>query len=311
MPAGTVLDYSGWRPTDADYRQAHAWGIVGFVRYPDLGAGTAWKACTKSEYDRILNFGFQIAFTPELNATTWRGGKPVGREIGAKARNWVHGLGFPDSRCLHFAIDSNVAPGELNLALDFLHGCNEGGGVGIQSCYGETSVIDAGVSQGVICNGWRSAATSWDPTPSVHASMLQTTQHSYAFAGAYDENIILKPDWGQHPAPTGDDDMALPFTLWQTGDGKCWRVDAGGQSRVLVPDGLNHVAFNFNLMKEGGELNPRIRPVDTPEAQAYIASIPVSGAVILPPLPPYPTVPSASDIARAVVVEHGTRLTNG
>jgi hypothetical protein len=294
MPAGTVLDYSGWRPTWQQYTQMRADGIVGVVRYVYLGPGTEWKAMNKPEYDTTLSFGFQISFTPELSNDTWLGGKPKGIEIGKKARDWVRGLGFPDSQPLHYAVDTDVVPLKLSVALSYLEGCALGDEGPKCSAYGETSVIDGAFERGITQNGWRAAATSWDTNPSKHASMRQTTQRSYPYAGSYDENITTGSDWGQHPY-TGAN-MPLPFSLWN--DGVVWRVDAGGQSKVRVPD-LQQIAFNFDQLKNlYGATQAECQVRDAiGEAKRWLDAIPESGrvAVTLPPLPPYPVPPTAAE----------------
>lgn len=296
MPAGTVLDHSGWRPTDADYAKARDLGVTGFVRYPYIDSSTLWKACTQPEYDKILSFGFQIAFTPELAAGTWRGGHGAGLDVGRKARNYVRGLGFPDDRPMHYAVDTNVAPGELSVALDYLQGCADGDEGPTCSSYGETMVIDGAYERGITQNAWRTAATSWDPSPSKHASMQQTTQHSYPQfppdaqgRWPYDENIILKSDWGQHPKPLGDD-MALPFQLWNDA-GTVWRVDAAWQSKIRVPD-LAAIGWCFDLLKEAGAVapDPRIRDVTTAAQRAMLQAVPDAAHLILVP----PTLTAAN-----------------
>jgi hypothetical protein len=195
---------------------------------------------------------------------------------------------------MHFAVDTNVAPGEVSLAVAYLRGCSDGGGQGPQSGYGETSVIDAAYNLGVTRNAWRAAALSWDSAASKRATMQQTTQRSYPYPGAYDENIILAPDWGQHPY-TGDE-MATPFTLWQdvsTSPATVWRVDAAGQSKVRVPD-LQQIAWNFDRLKEYGDPNPAVRDA-VGEGKRWLDAIPAAGAVVLPPLPPYPVPPTAAE----------------
>lgn len=309
MPAGTVLDWSGWRPTDAVLAQMRSLGIVGCVRYPYLGPGTEWKTCYPDEYKRIRDAGLQIAFTPELSKSTWRGGRNAGIDIGRKARYWVQGLGFPDDRPLHFAVDENVLPSELNLALDFLGGCGEGGGQGAQSCYGETSVIDAAFERGITRNGWRAAATSWDTNPSKHASMRQTTQQSYPFAGAYDENIIISPDWGQHPAPDGGAMALAPYSLWKNADGKVWRVDAGAQSKVLVPD-QPQIDWNLAVLRINGypENQLQVGVVGTNATlKTWLDAIPDGNYYPAPP----PAGVDVGAIVNAVNADLGRRIVNG
>lgn len=306
---GSVLDYSGWRPTDNDYLQMRALGIEGLVRYPNLGPGTDWKACNKSEYDRILSFGFTIAFTPELKNDTWLGGRKAGLEIGKKARDWVHSLGFPDSRPQHFAVDTNVAPAQLGVALDFLGGCRDGGGPA--SCYGETSIVDAAFDQGITVNGWRAAATSWDIEPSKHASIFQLVQKSYPLSGAYDENLVLRPDWGQHPAPTGDPMPQAPYSLCKDENGVVWQIDAGQTNKIRMPDQAVIDWVRFLLLTAGftaeqatvGDVGSNAM------LRRWLANIPDGNYKPVSPPPP-PAVVDNAAIAKVVLDAMSGRLSS-
>ena len=315
MPAGTVLDYSGARPTDQVLQQMKDFGVVGVVRYPYLGPGTEWKAIQPFEYQHLTSFGFSVALTPELSANTWRGGKTKGIEVGRMAREWATRIGFPTNRPMHFAVDENVLLSELSIALNYLEGCAIGGGqvsaAGRQSAYGETSVIDAAYDRGITCNGWRAAALSWDQTPSRRASLRQTTQRTYPLPIAYDENIIEDADWGQHDYIGASMAAPVPFTLYKDAAQKVWRVDSGGQSRTLVPD-LSAIAFNFDQLQQVFGFSAaecQVRDATQGEAKRWLATIPIAGIVNVN-VPPCPPVPTVFEITKAVLDAMSARLTS-
>lgn len=307
MPAATVADYSGWRPDPRTLREA---GFVGVVRYPYLGAGTEWKTIQRPEYQALLDAGLSVALTPELAKNTWRGGYAAGVTVGKMAGDWAHYLGHPDDRPLHFAVDEDVRPGELMLAMDYLHGCNDGRAVGIQSSYGESMVIDWAIANGVCCNGWRAAARAWDPGASKLGSIEQQITKSYPQfpPTAYDENIILKTDWGQHPAPQGEEVALTPYSLWRDVDGKVWRVDAGAQSKVYVPDQAQ-IDWNFAVLRFSGYPENQLQlgvVGSNATLKTWLDGVP-DAATFARVAPPAPPVDSAA-IAKAVLDSMATRL---
>jgi hypothetical protein len=196
---GTVLDYSYWRPTDAQYQQLKDQGVEGFMRYlsyPDADG----KVLHGPEREKIFSFGFSLTLNFEYHNTSWLGGGSTGFAHGQYARKIAREEhGWPDERPIVFSVDTDVRPDQYPIALDYLKAAADGGGVGPQSAYGESGVIDAAVRQG-ICrfSWWAMAASAWDPSISATASLAQTKQQSYAGMGAYDENIVIRPDWGQY-----------------------------------------------------------------------------------------------------------------
>lgn len=324
MPAGTVLGWSGWRPTNPQLRQMLALGIVGCHRYEtDDDPGNQWKVCSKAEYDNLLNLGFHVLSDFEVHGTSWRGGYALGVRHGRMGRQKWRAKGLPDDRPVSFAVDSAVPVAERETALEYLRGCRDGGEVGPVMAYGPTQIIDEAIKRGYTKNSHRTAAESWSEfKPSSTATLKQVVQASYAQwfppdaqgNHPYDENIIVdpinKPDWGQHPAPRGAE-MAIPFTLYQDSAGILWRVDAGGQSKVRVPDGLPAIAFLFDQLQQiygASQAECVVRDGKTGEAKKWLDGIPVSGAC--PPCPPCPpaNVDNAA-IAREVLNQMSARLT--
>jgi len=322
MPANTVLDWSYWRPSQPQLILMRQLGIVGVQRYETSDSGNQGKVCSKAEYENLLGLGFQVLAGFEVNNTSWRSGYSGGLNHGGQARSKWRLKGHPDSRPIAFAVDSNVAAtaADVNLACDYLRGCVDGGGVGPQMVYGESSIITAAYERGIVINGWRAAAKSWDPVRSPYASLEQQVTKSYPQFPPdangnwpYDENLIIKPDWGQHPAPHTGDDMAIPFTLYKDSSNpqKIWRVDAGGQSKIQVPD-LQAVAFCFDQLQQvfgATAADCQVRDATTGEAKRWLDAIPVSKEVVIPPCPPA-AVDNAA-IAKAVWDVQAAHWANG
>jgi hypothetical protein len=283
-------------------------GIVGCHRYEtDDAPGNQWKVCSKGEYENLLSLGFHVLADFEVNSTSWRGGYAQGLKHGEMGRRKWRAKGLPDERPVSFAVDSNVAPTQADqeLALEYLRGCRDGSGVGPQMAYGESSVIDEAVRRGYTKNSHRAAAESWsDFKPSATASLRQVVQASYAQwfppdaqgRHPYDENIIEKDDWGQHPAPTGGpvasiDEVNLRLIQIQqevVGDvGSCKREkDQVAEALTVAKQALAAAQANQATLNQ-------------------VLSI-VQGLSI-----PAPAPVDVAALVRAINVDHGQRLING
>jgi len=252
MPWANVLDYSGFRPSAPALVQA---GVVGVCRYLYLGTGTTWKALTKPEDVALRTAGIAVAGNAELARDTWLKGYPEGLRIGEIARQQMRGLGRPDERPIIFSVDTGVAPSQRNLAMDFMRGCNDGGGCGPQALYHGTNLINMAHDLGLIRFGWRAMSSSWSTVPSNHVAIHQQVTQSYpqwnTDPRSYDENIIIQPDWGQFPAPGGADMAVAPYSLWTDQTGALWRIDAGQQSKVWIPD-VPQRDWNQAVLRIGG-----------------------------------------------------------
>jgi len=199
-----VLDYSGWRPTDAQHLQMRQAGIVGVSRYLSL-PDQDWKVIHRAEYDRILAAGLSIVLNWEYQKGSALGGFILGVQHGAEARRQARALGHPDERPIIQSLDVGYTMAQAPGALEYMRGFNDGGGCGPQGIYGARHIIDECLARGLVRVGWQTAATSWGPVPGVspNAHIVQRAEKSYPqFApGLYDQNDIVRPDWGQHPAP--------------------------------------------------------------------------------------------------------------
>lgn len=160
---------------------------------------------TQAEYARLRQAGMPVTLNWEESAGSWRGGYPLGLAHGKAARAQARALGHPDERPIIQSIDTAVTPAELATAVDYQRGFNDGGGLGPQGVYGTAYVIDNLFALGLVRVGWQAAARGWfgNGPQSANAAILQLTSKSYPQfpPAAYDENLPLKDDWGQQPAP--------------------------------------------------------------------------------------------------------------
>jgi hypothetical protein len=142
----------------------------------------------------------------EESAGSWQGGYALGRSHGGYARVLARQLGHPDERPIIQSIDTAVNPADLATALEYQRGFNDGGGCGPQGIYGTKYVIDGCFGRGLVRVGWQAAARGWygNGPQCANAAILQVTSKSYPQfpPSAYDENVPLMADWGQHPSPT-------------------------------------------------------------------------------------------------------------
>lgn len=294
MQQGTVLDYSYWRPTDTQYQQLRSQGCQGFMRYlsyPDADG----KVLHSPERQKIFSYGFNLTLNWEYHNTSWLGGGALGAQHGAYARKIAREEhGWPDERPIVFSVDTDVKPNQYPIALDYLKAAGDAGGVGPQSVYGEAGVCDAAVRQG-ICrfSWWAMAASAWDPNISATASLAQTKQQSYPGMGAYDENIVIRPNWGQY---SGEASMATIDEV----NLRCLQLQnelVGTQNSAAVQKTeVTQALATARQALQIAQLN-----------QATLAQI---LTLIQTPPPPSGSVDIAA-LATAVALEHGRRLTNG
>lgn len=104
--------------------------------------------------------------------------------------------------------------------------------------------------------------------------------------------------------------MAVPFTLYKDNANKIWRVDAGGQSRMPVPD-LQAVAFCFDQLQQifgASAAECQVRDATTGEAKRWLDPIPVSKDVVIPPCPPVTVNVDNAAIAKATLDGMSARL---
>jgi hypothetical protein len=158
-----------------------------------------------TEYAGLVAAGMPVTLNWEETAGAWRGGYSLGYSHGRSARILARQLGHPDERPIIQSIDTAVQPAELNVAVDYQRGFNDGGGCGPQGVYGTKYVIDSMFARSLVRVGWQAAARGWygNGPDCTNAALIQQVGKSYPQfpPTAYDENVVRMADWGQHPAP--------------------------------------------------------------------------------------------------------------
>jgi hypothetical protein len=208
-----VLDYSAGRLTAAQVR-AYAGKpekdarYVGAVRYAG-SAGQQGKEATKAELDSYVSNGLGVALVYETTAGWWRGGRQAGIDaahaIFADATAWGYAGKI---RGYFFTADEDVTPATLATFKATISGAASVLGFGVTGAYGEADVIDACVG-GKLCRwGWQTRAWSGGRV-SEHAHILQLVGYVYPGSFNADRSLVLKPDWGQYPAPTEVDEVTF------------------------------------------------------------------------------------------------------
>lgn len=188
----TVVDYSAWRPTDAELAGLNIEGVCRYLTYPDTAFNTA-KQLRKPEYDHLLALGYTVTLNWEHSGSSWTNGYTAGKTHGTEARRQARALGAPDTAVIIQSIDTNPHPSQYPVAADYQRGFNDGGGCGPQGVYGTDGVIRHLHGLGLVKVGWQAMARAWynNANDCPFAQLIQRTGH-----GSYDVNTVHAPHWG-------------------------------------------------------------------------------------------------------------------
>lgn len=195
----TALDYSAGRPSASAVLAA---GHAGVIRY--IGTPGRTKNITKAEYQDMTSRGVGVALVYENHAGDAGGGFSAGVTAARNARADANSIGFPGSRPIYFAVDSDqVSPANFAAVSAYLDGAasilGDRARVGV---YGEYDVIEKNVGSHA-AYGWQTAAWSGGKRSS-KAAIFQRLGQTYVGGIQVDINDILASDWGQHSASEGD-----------------------------------------------------------------------------------------------------------
>lgn len=192
-----VLDYSASWPPPAAVR---AGGYVGVVRY--IGTPGRGKNLTAAEARAMLSAGIPVGLVYEEGAGWMRGGSAAGVQAARRALADAKDCGV-GVRCVYFAADFDViAAGEMAAIEQCLDGAAGVLGRARVGVYGEADVIDACLSAGHATWGWQTRAWSRGRV-STRAHLLQQIGAVHPGGVECDRSTVLRPDWGQWPAPDG------------------------------------------------------------------------------------------------------------
>lgn len=191
----TALDYSQGRPSAAAVKAA---GHSGVIRY--IGTPGRTKNITRAEYADMTSKGISVALVYENRTGDAGGGYGAGVTAARNARADADSVGFPSSRPIYFAVDSDqVTAADFAAVSAYLDGAASVLGslfrVGV---YGEYEVIERNVGSHA-SYGWQTAAWSLGER-SAKAHIYQRLGQVYVGGIQSDVNDILASDWGQHDA---------------------------------------------------------------------------------------------------------------
>jgi len=265
-----ALDFSFSRPPVTQLKNA---GIAGVIRYV-TGQG---KAIDKPEFDSYVNASIPVALVFEQDTTSWRGGAGTGLAHGRLARQTASGIGFPKSRPIYAAYDTDIAPGSTDwvAAISYQTGFNTGAG-GVQGAYAEAALLDELLNRGLIKWAWQTESRGF-PGNSIddpRACLIQRTWHTLAGVDAHqvDENDVFATDWGQHPAPQ----PATPPQPTTYPEVDVFLCKAANSNTVYVaPQGIPVAAADLNSWEAilvGMTGNPNAKTI-WPVSQSFVDSI--------------------------------------
>jgi hypothetical protein len=188
VPELLAVDYAWTHPNPAAIRAA---GYVAVLRYlsPD-----ASKNLTGAERDAVWAAGLAVGLVWESSATRALSGAPGGAADARAANDQADALGVPATVPIYYADDTQSTADQVR---PYYQGA---GSVGRRPVggYGDIDVVDPLLAEGIITVGWQTAAWSAGRVSSIaHLYQRVTpTRPSVGPASSYDENVILRPDWG-------------------------------------------------------------------------------------------------------------------
>lgn len=197
-----VADYSAGKPGAKALKAAGFDGAARYIGFYSAGDSRTPKCTTKAELDDFTANGLGMALVFESRADDWRGGYTTGHANYRIARNHANLIGFPSTRPIYMAVDSEVI-GAANHAqmADYIRGARDAaGGPHLVGVYGQYSVCQYLSSFGGICD-WYWQCRAWSGTPIQYFGGRHLFQHvGTVYAGPIpcDVNDVNRDDWGQH-----------------------------------------------------------------------------------------------------------------
>ncbi|MFE0021918.1 glycoside hydrolase domain-containing protein [Amycolatopsis sp. NPDC059021] len=237
----TALDYSSGYPAATAILDA---GHAGVIRY--VGTPGRAKNINAPEYADLTAHGVGVALVYEDHAGDSLGGYPAGQRAARLARADADAIGFPSSRPIYFAIDSDqITATDFDLAMAYLDGAAAILGHHRVGVYGEADIIDRAVPAHAEF-GWQTSAWSRGRR-SGRAHLFQQPGQIWVGGIECDVSEILADDWGQHDG-TGhpgaetrflDDEESALLLLSGANRSASFDIPAGAtQLRVNCPVGF-------------------------------------------------------------------------
>lgn len=242
-----VLDASGGWPDLVAARDVGYTGIIGYA------SNSAWKNLTLARVKQARSLGMSVGLVFENSAQDFATiSTSTATALGVKAHAQKAALGFPADIPVFAAVDFNLPASEYATTWANIRAFAITAG-GEPAVYGEAGLLDYCIARGA-GYGWQAASTSWSGGKvSPNACLLQTVGKKLRpVAGSYDENVVLKPDYGSWmptpppkptptPAPILDPITTNPkddavFLIMRPNIG--WYLHAGG--RIVTLDSAGY-----------------------------------------------------------------------
>lgn len=201
MTERLVIDYAWNRPAAAAIKAA---GYEGVVRYISR---TASKDLTTAERDALRAHNLSIALVWETTANRAGDGREAGIADATKALEKANALGYPPGCVLFFAVDFDAHYADVRPYFDGVRATVRGRPVG---GYAGLAVVESLMRAGLVDVGWQTVAWSGGKVSAI-AHLYQRIKPTRPLAGDFDENVVLRGDYGQWkagsppPAPKPDE----------------------------------------------------------------------------------------------------------
>lgn len=188
----TAVDFSFQKPTVAELQAA---GVTAVGRYL-TGVG---KRIDLPELESYLAVGIVVWFVYEVTATDDQGGFQGGVQAATAANGALQGLQLPLTQPVYFAVDHDVQNPQT--AVPYFQGICSVRPWTTNGDYGEGALCQVLHDQNLTYFHWQSESTSFPG----NAATLPITHIQQVYGHepipGTDLNFILKPDFGQFPAP--------------------------------------------------------------------------------------------------------------
>lgn len=190
-----VIDVSWSKPSPAAVKAAGYAGVIGYLSHD------ASKTMSGLYRDECFAHDLLIGLVFEDAATRALGGHVAGMADGQWANAEADALHWPADRPIYYAVDFDVAAGQVNAVLEYLTGAHDARPSRPAGLYGGRLIIDAPQN-----TAYRWQTEAWSGAyVSPHACLYQRVRPTAVIAGvstsSYDEDVVLRADWGGwHPA---------------------------------------------------------------------------------------------------------------
>lgn len=243
-----VIDYAWSRPSPVDIARI---GYTGVMRYLSRDSS---KNITPVERDRLQAQNLAIGLVWETAANRALSGSAAGRDDGADAARLAASLGVPGGVPIYYAVDFDASESQLGAIEQYLSaaGTSSGRAVGV---YGSITVVDHMLTGGRATYGWQTAAWSRGRVSTLAHLYQRLAPSLPRIPGSYDENAVLRADYGQwggptpptpdHPAPSPHQ-PPINYTDEETGESvnqvafDCGVLDGQGNAQIIWGGGQTH-----------------------------------------------------------------------